>query len=644
MHNRDSQSIAAAIEHLEKHQEFREVKTVEIGVGKAKQRVVTMNGTIITAFDENGEPILPLTDAQKLRKLAKEVLHLSESDSVNTQATITYHLKTLLIQATIENEHHIIKVLLDHGADPSIADSEGNNAFMHAAKNGFSDLLREFMSLIQADHKASEQDKRTLKGEQQQEEATKTQGSEAKVDSNSHSTAPAAKASRAQNEKLALRVRLDPSVLMQKNRLHQTAEELALDYKEKNSLRAEVEEEKNPKPKPKPPAPAEKSAKSAQKVLDNFKALIDDLDNLKPNKVVTDKSQLMMMPAIEPVSQARTEANEAAELITLNRAIEEKYTKIRHHYDGFYVKQLGFFARKTREAAAKNEAQRKARAEREILRHQHGLILLSLDETPELETLQILSEAHNFEPILVKVGEQYSIYGCKSTEWELTPLEDFQADFLKENQNLQQQFARLPLGTSQFLAPAHVLLAGEQPGIDPKPAWTRLLDLGHKPLLNFDKKHDYGIPERKGQPVLPVSSQDQAMVKAALSLLKDYYAPASAPLPHFLELGALRRLLTFHMGRRYCEHAEKLYKTLSAASLNEVTDLMKITRTIESALHAVQLITHDGNNKNTLFNSSYTRRLDYILNTLKNTAAYQQTAQNLSPDTYLDIFDIKYGI
>ena len=146
---------------------------------------------------------------------------------------------------------------------------------------------------------------------------------------------------------------------------------------------------------------------------------------------------------------------------------------------------------------------------------------------------------------------------------------------------------------------------------------------------------------------MPAYFEDRAKVKAALALIKDYYAPERAPVSRFFQWGALRRLLTFHTGRRYCAKAEDLHTELQFNGLNSVGDIMRVIKVLETRFKDLTELDHDKKHKNSIFNSSYTRRLFYIIEELKKTKAYQYSTiyADVSPQVmrtqYLNDLDVK---
>jgi hypothetical protein len=149
------------------------------------------------------------------------------------------------------------------------------------------------------------------------------------------------------------------------------------------------------------------------------------------------------------------------------------------------------------------------------------------------------------------------------------------------------------------------------------------------------------------QPDLPLYFEDRARIQAALAILKDYYAPQSAPLPHFLQCNGLRRLMTFHTGRRYCAEAEKLFMRLNTKPMQEVKDVMNIYKIVKEELDRIAQLQHHKTTKNDIFNSSYTRRLRCLLDQLAETKAYKAQDYNNDRVIYLNDLDtanIKRGI
>jgi hypothetical protein len=148
------------------------------------------------------------------------------------------------------------------------------------------------------------------------------------------------------------------------------------------------------------------------------------------------------------------------------------------------------------------------------------------------------------------------------------------------------------------------------------------------------------IPTKLIPTSMPVSYEDQAHVDAAFSVLKDYFAPHSAPLFESTKWNSLRRLLTFHSGRRYCKEAETLYNKLIVMPRATPTNIAQIHDAIDKQLEQLRARDHDKKDKNSIFNSSFTRRLYYIREKLKKTDAYK--AVSMPDDVYLSSIDAKY--
>jgi hypothetical protein len=155
---------------------------------------------------------------------------------------------------------------------------------------------------------------------------------------------------------------------------------------------------------------------------------------------------------------------------------------------------------------------------------------------------------------------------------------------------------------------------------------------------------NFEIPFPSTTPSMPAYSEDKARVKAALNLLKDYYAPESAPVKKGFQWNALRRLLTFHIGRRYCKEAENLYNQLQSQLLNDAKDILNIHNILEEKLNEIRKLPHDKKNSNSIINSSYTRRLCYMVESLKKTEAYSHIMMGLSRNDYLNSIDTQYMV
>jgi hypothetical protein len=160
---------------------------------------------------------------------------------------------------------------------------------------------------------------------------------------------------------------------------------------------------------------------------------------------------------------------------------------------------------------------------------------------------------------------------------------------------------------------------------------------------------NFQLPE-----TLPVYYQDQAQVQAAIALLKDYFAPESAPFFKTTKLYSLRRLFTCHTGRRYCSEAENLYTTLMQQPLATPEDINSIYRLIDSEFQKVRHQSHktkkpalndcqiEDSDSNSIYNSSYTARLYYMLEKIKSTRAYDAVINGTTPADYLNMVDRLY--
>src|SRR3982750_690912 len=125
MHSHSLKTFDNVFEYLNKTTQS-EFTTVTID---HKERLLHNNE--IVHFDDQKNPLLPPSLADELNVILI-LLDLSKENDINTHSKKSLK-KTALIQATILGQINLVRILLDHGADPGISDSDGNNALMHAA-------------------------------------------------------------------------------------------------------------------------------------------------------------------------------------------------------------------------------------------------------------------------------------------------------------------------------------------------------------------------------------------------------------------------------------------------------------------------------------------------------------------------------
>src|SRR5438445_653532 len=99
------------------------LQTIAFGTPK-QQDVWVSDNRLVPPPGSNPQAPSPL--AQDLLELAT-TLDLLPTNDLNTPSNIQKK-QTLLIEATKRNNLELVKILLDYGADPSIADSDKNNA------------------------------------------------------------------------------------------------------------------------------------------------------------------------------------------------------------------------------------------------------------------------------------------------------------------------------------------------------------------------------------------------------------------------------------------------------------------------------------------------------------------------------------
>lgn len=71
---------------------------------------------------------------------------LVEVEKINVNQTNKLGQPALLLACVEEGNKDVVKVLLDHGADPSIADNDGDTALMQAAANGYTNCVKALMA------------------------------------------------------------------------------------------------------------------------------------------------------------------------------------------------------------------------------------------------------------------------------------------------------------------------------------------------------------------------------------------------------------------------------------------------------------------------------------------------------------------
>ncbi len=670
--SRREKTILSVVKDLNDKKE--EIPTDTYGSGKFK-RTVWMVG-------DSASLTQPPNQAQRLKNMCDE-LSLKMTDFINTPGEI--HKKrgkinkkpdrTLLVQAIYDDDFPLFKTLLDHGADPGILDENNENAFMHAARLGKISFLKELMKLVRTDAQENEPNKKLMaltdsKSEGPSDKAKSKQSSSVEIASSAEKTLSSKANGSHNNSPSALRieVKLD---LEQVNILKDLVQKFILNHPE----RKHEEKAKGKENKAKGLDPEKQDKKNSYRdTINALNTLIKEAHDL--NAKSAEKAPVVKKESLTEKPVTKTGILVEADLPSAKRVYQEKWERARHSYYGFFQRKWGIFKAEEREKARKDKEGYKAAQKRKSLRKEHGLILLTVDhELPCQKTLEEVSQKYNYEPILIKSlikrgskEEQFSLFGRgydPDTTWSLEKFDaDKNVDF-KTNQALMDRFNSLEEKNEPVLLESNdgLLTSKSERNV-------HLMDLIHRfhvPLLNDEKKIDFEfekekdsfvlheidfeLEEEKDDPVLekivfefeeekdspvldekeeghhqksllPLSWEDQAKVRAALNLIKDYYAPESAPLPHFLECGALRRLMTFHLGRRYCERAKTLYEELSSQPLTHTVDLRKIHERLSTERDEINSLRHDENNKNSEINSSFSRRLSYTLERLEKTKAY----------------------
>lgn len=629
MDSRESKNFEAVFQHLEKHQEIPDVWIVTLG----KQKFWVQGTTILKEVDSTPPKLLP-TELQKLENIVESRLGLARSDSVNAVSRKEKQ-RTALIKATLLHETRLVKVLLDYGADPTVEDENGDTAILHAAREGFSDILQEFMLLIRNANKDTPDDKARNEVKSDESASASRKKEEFKAAAAEHKSPP---------EKPSFRVQLKPDVLWHANKNGETAEGLVRKHLEQHSSQAPQEEKKK--------TPSTKPRSAPTDPLERLRALAENMQRLRPGKTLAEKElEAKFAARSRPKTAEPVAKGEADEIKKAEEARQERLQRVQNQYNGFYRKQYGFFAPQTRALMQANTALVAAQRYRENLRNSSGLILYSTDKEPSLDELRRLSQAHNYEPILIKRSTkqeppiEYSIFGLTSFNWGITTLSQEQGMELEERLPLVSgRLNSLEIDHPHYIPPGHYFFS--------RPELRATLDLGHKPALNRDRRLEFKLEQRYGRPVVPTSSQDQASVHAVMRLLWDYSQPECTLLPNSLECGTLRRLLTCNLGRRYCKEAESFYHSLDRIPLDQVDGIMQIYYQVKAKLHWAKSLKRNKKENNTIFNSSFTSRLHYILLTLQNTDAYrlvhtgaykedQPDLLRQEVDAYLNQFDIK---
>jgi hypothetical protein len=499
MKSRSAQTIESVIKSLENQQSPRKVSAMKVG----NQNFNTVDNVVIT-MNKDGTPNLPLTTFQILTALASE-LKLDPADDINKKSAIKNGV-TLLIEATLTNQDEVVTALLNHGADPTICDDDGNNAFIHAAKKANSSILKEFLTLIKTKDKAKKEIASEEKIEAAPSDLSHYEKNKPLASATSHTTTT-------QTGEMSERISLEPEVLAHANKAGETAINVIEQYKSTYALTSPkpVDKKSNSQPQRSKKKTAEQKANDAD-ILARMTALVEELRAINPPP----KSLPQNKPASGKPEQQKVDP-----------VYQEKVRRAEHVYDAFFRKK-------------------------------------EVNATRE----------------------------CR-------------------------YIARLYSDTDQ----------------------SRARELFRIANLHLDVTNQPAMPAELVPTTMPVSFKDQGSVHAALALLKDYYAPESAPFSKSTKWNSLRRLFTLHRGRRYCDEAEKFYKELIVMPLANPRNIVDIHDAIDRKLTELKQRPHGKKDNNDIFNSSFTRRLFYIREAIKKTESYEAIQNNLSNEIYLAIVD-----
>ncbi|XP_067653126.1 ankyrin-3-like [Haliotis asinina] len=109
--------------------------------------VLVVNGANLSVVDKNGDNILHFACSGKDEKIVQHVLELHIVD-INCRTTTGM---TPLMIAADHNAHDVFKLLLDSGGDPSVVNSDGNNAFYFACSTADGEIVKNLLKLDSVD-------------------------------------------------------------------------------------------------------------------------------------------------------------------------------------------------------------------------------------------------------------------------------------------------------------------------------------------------------------------------------------------------------------------------------------------------------------------------------------------------------------
>ncbi|XP_067653124.1 ankyrin-3-like [Haliotis asinina] len=105
--------------------------------------VLVVNGANLSVVDKNGDNILYFACSGKDEQIVQHVLELHIVD-INCRTTTGM---TPLMIAAEHNAHDVFKLLLDSGGDPSVVNSDGNNALYFACSTADGEIVKNLLKL-----------------------------------------------------------------------------------------------------------------------------------------------------------------------------------------------------------------------------------------------------------------------------------------------------------------------------------------------------------------------------------------------------------------------------------------------------------------------------------------------------------------
>ena len=581
-----------------------------------RQTVETINH-IAVHRDALNKIIPPDSEADRLRNIMTKLgLHLS--DDIN-QSSATCNNHTVLIEATIANDKELAIILLNHGADPTLADGNDDNTFMHAARGGHSRLLLELVKLIEPETISDKSNNATAQDEKKENldptldklsDKRLTDLSSPRIENKlqtqpvNDETEKASTAPRQTKEPTMARVRLTPNILTKQNAHGETVFHVIEKYNTALKTKHATSDTELAKLKSRERANSmqQRAAQNQHETYTHFKTLVDELHAKQKvvGQVVDPSDSATTQNTADQRNERSTADLQAAS--TAHPEYQANITRILQLYGDFFKRKIAHFGQIFRWQALANQDLLRDTKKRVMVREERDQI----------------------------------------TSTRYAAGNDATGTLASENQPR----------TGHNVSLSEILMGADLP--------------------------EYPATE----PTLPLHYGDQAKVQAALSLLKDYYAPERAPVPHFFQWGYCRRLLTFHLGRHHCDLAKALYLELTenpprqaapaagnavkstlfavgkplllaakqGASLarptsqlgftiTSVADIYRIRKRLLAERHALCELPHDAQNKNSIVNSSLTRRLTAMIDLLEQTKAYQARSYASHRATYLDLLD-----